>query len=750
MQFYQGPSRRVLRRFQSDSNITIDGIVDQEEERGLFVKQSFQLEQFRDPGGAEFNMGNMWFFDYEEDFNVQAGGRSPFAGEHTITDRLLLNKTFRNLTFSPEGCNNFLTVDSNATTRLAPLLCADSTYNNVTRPPVITTDGADHQPNVYVQMGAYNRFWFGAVDNMSDHPAVANRTGHAPYTVANYAAPLYEGIGLGNHAVYTAYGFEPSKMPAPQALRRHAENIMLGQQGVLNGSTTGLITWRYDKVNDNYYTLPFEVQIPFPLNQVVYSSTFTVPSMRTASITDMQPFNYFFTGDPVSNPREDVPPVVQIVAAGVINETFNTYDFVKVLLTRVDDVVGAAINGVGNAVLIREVYMFVPAFRIANGNNFRSIGRPRRYAQTSAATSTQPWIHLNATPMSALTGGATDLPSQVPFWANFQNLRGEKQHVGENALFDYVKVGHLTVIANDVNDPLPLFTLKFMAENTLPAAFKTQLDVIVDNCVTNRTVGANEGNFNASLKEVMFLYKDTQTDFYGYYRVKLDELNTFRADDGTFNGQDFGGIVTFQGWREGLWALHRSVQIELLPHRNGKYLKENISPFRSEGGFEVARRIDDAQNRADALAGAVRISESVENGKPFDLRSSYNFMANTYESGADPRPALTLPQRQMGGTLNAGDLAFYEDERFELFIPVQREVPNTLVAPSTVTVECCEPFFGYCSGSSQLGCQHPFDTRRLGKNYPIFLQDMSYSYSRDARQCFSGDGRISPGIHKYF
>ena len=178
MQFYQGPSRRVLRRFESESNITIDGIVDQEEERGLFVKQSFQLEQFRNPGegGAEFNMGNMWFFAHEDDFNVQDGGRSPFAGEHTITDRLLLNKTFRNLTFSPEGCNNFLTVDSNATTRLAPLLCADATFNNVTRPPVITTNGVAHAADLYVQMGAYNRYWFGAVENMSARPGVTNRT----------------------------------------------------------------------------------------------------------------------------------------------------------------------------------------------------------------------------------------------------------------------------------------------------------------------------------------------------------------------------------------------------------------------------------------------------------------------------------------------------------------------------------------------------------------------------------------------
>jgi len=564
MQFYQGPSRRVLRRFQSDSNITIDGIVDQEEERGLFVKQSFQLEQFRDPGGAEFNMGNMWFFDYEEDFNVQAGGRSPFAGEHTITDRLLLNKTFRNLTFSPEGCNNFLTVDSNATTRLAPLLCADSTFNNVTRPPVITTDGADHQPNVHVQMGAYNRFWFGAVDDMTDYPGVINRTGLAPYLLEDYTGPVGQGAGAGpNHEIYSVFGFDPSKIPHTQPLRHHDDNILLGQQGAA-GSTTGLITWKYDTINDNYYTDPFQVTIPFPPNQTALLATFTVPSMKTTSITDLQPFNYFFTGDPTTNPREGVPPVVQIVAAGVINETFNTYDFVKVELSRTFVVADP------------KIYFFVPAFRIANGNSYRSIGRPRRYAESSAATALQQWLPFNATPMSALTGGGTDLASQVPFWANFQNLRGERQYVGENALFDYVKVGHIGVTATSIYDTHPLFTLQFMAENTLPAACKTQLDVIYQAVVTNRRAVGAANNINASGKEVMFLYKDTQTDYYGYFRVKIDELNTFRAADGTFNGSNFGGKVSPQyvmidgvpvnnhlRWRLEEWNENRTVQIEL-------------------------------------------------------------------------------------------------------------------------------------------------------------------------------------------
>ena len=95
MQFYQGPSRRVLRRYKGAAGFTIDGIVDQEEERGLFVKQSFTLEQFRKKEYENYyDMANPWLFAYETDFTVPPGGRVPFQQDHTILDRLLLNKSF--------------------------------------------------------------------------------------------------------------------------------------------------------------------------------------------------------------------------------------------------------------------------------------------------------------------------------------------------------------------------------------------------------------------------------------------------------------------------------------------------------------------------------------------------------------------------------------------------------------------------------------------------------------------------------
>ena len=256
MQFYQGPLRRVLRRYSDQTSFTIDGLVDQEEERGLFVKQSFNLQQFRNADDeAYYNMSNVWTFPYELDFAIPPGGRVPFQSDHTITDRLLLNKSFNNVLFRPDNCNNFVSIDTRAQTRLAPLLCTDLSYVNVTRPPRVSSNVSGHaHQRVDVQMGDYNRVWFGAVTDMTARAQVTNREGDAPYTCADaditYGAgdhpeiPAVEGGAVavprvGNREIYTAYGFELSKIPTPQLLRPDEENIMLGKPGRVHGQEGG-------------------------------------------------------------------------------------------------------------------------------------------------------------------------------------------------------------------------------------------------------------------------------------------------------------------------------------------------------------------------------------------------------------------------------------------------------------------------------------------------------------------------------
>ena len=65
MQFYEGPSRRVLKRTKSASEIKVDGTRDHEEERAIFVKQTIRLQQ-KPTGGAVGPLAAHWVFVEEQ------------------------------------------------------------------------------------------------------------------------------------------------------------------------------------------------------------------------------------------------------------------------------------------------------------------------------------------------------------------------------------------------------------------------------------------------------------------------------------------------------------------------------------------------------------------------------------------------------------------------------------------------------------------------------------------------------------
>jgi hypothetical protein len=71
-----------------------------------------------------------------------------------------------------------------------------------------------------------------------------------------------------------------------------------------------------------------------------------------------------------------------------------------------------------------------------------------------------------------------------------------------------------------------------------------------------------------------------------------------------------------------------------------------------------------------------------------------------------------------------------------LFLPRKREEFNQPFGYTEEKVVCVEPFFGYCSGTNQLGCDHPLDTARLGRQFPGLLQDYKYTMSRDWSKLF--------------
>ena len=79
MQIYSGPTRRVLRRFSGANGITIDGRVSQEEQRALYVAQTFTLQQRLLEAYAFTIMPPQSHFEEEDEFNVDVGDFMPFV-----------------------------------------------------------------------------------------------------------------------------------------------------------------------------------------------------------------------------------------------------------------------------------------------------------------------------------------------------------------------------------------------------------------------------------------------------------------------------------------------------------------------------------------------------------------------------------------------------------------------------------------------------------------------------------------------
>jgi len=737
---YSGATRRVLRRFNESSKLKIDGLIDHEEQRGVYVKQKFSLSQKRDTTNFD-TMTTNWIFE-DEKMNL-VGGFVPFEQTHDLTDRLLLNKSFQNITFRPDNCSNFLKIDNQSQIQLAPYLTSQREFENVTRPPKVASDAYNFQEVVNCQLGAYGRVWFGSKHTMQN--GTTTHTGEAPFFVANDAP-----VDAGNVTNYTVYGFQLKDLVTGQVLRPHASILHCGQRDKLN-AVGSAINFYYDKTQDCFTSHSFNVTIPqFPINGK--NHTFTVPSMSTLKNSVDTPYNYYFKQIGEDKSRRFLHPVNTInvpLAGGVpahIDETINMKDFVPIRIGTAMPYQKAADLDIGDTIGIQDIYMFVPIFRIYKGNAYSSVARPRRLGISKTAVVAQEWLPNNATPMSDLALAANanlDHPSQVPFWANYETLRYHDRGY-DKYLFDYVKVGHITLYpGGDAADTGPMTVLQF--ENELPENFQTQLDVIVDKVVNNRV--ALDGTLNVAQKEVFLLYRRTnwnaankhKAEGYGYFRLRLDQLNTFKTaaneniNQNVYDGKIAAGAPAAQAFRVAAWATHRMIQIETTAARNGKYLALQKSCFRDEHLAALAAR---AQPPVPLdIANAAKTSASDCVAKQFDDRSTFNFLNYLYDGGGDPGDVL--PQPEGGGNYSAGNYTIFNDSHFELFIPVQQPTTNTSSHPTIVNVECTEPWFAYCSGASQLNCQYPMDYRSLGPNYPLAIQDMEYTFNQDASPLFT-------------
>ena len=856
MQIYNGASRRVLRKLKSGTNtgFRVDGHIGQEEERAIYVRQKFSLKQYESgaPDDVLLPMSLEWVFPEEkDDFNHHEGNDpanakrpTPFTGKHVLTDRLLLNKTFSDMSFKPYGAHNFLKVENVAQAQMAPLLCSKKQFENVTVAPIVKgLSPYEVQDTVNVPLSMYGRYWFGSLHNMpvddGGLPTVPNRIGFAPYFVEDEAAavaPMDDGVG--NPEIYSAYGFTPGQMEVGQELRPR------GVQEVLEDHT-GYISFEYDSTKDVYRSRPFEVTIPWPLNQgefhdevgIETHETFTVPSIETNS-TDLvtvrsdeeppTPYNYFKikrdneapAGPPddlwESHPRKYLPRHAddEIVygVPEVRNESRNSLDFIPIKLARTNvKIVASYDNGAaqypavgekgGEAGAETELYMFIPIFRICKGNKYASPARARRFAGNTTLVVAQPWRQSGnewsfrvpaGTPVEEvfpiLNGGGTTLTEQAPFWAFYESTKWMRQHVsldqwatlveqagykqppeqfllGATQLWDMEKIGHITVHTPQTNTPMICIEFKYAPDLSIAAQHYINT-VIYPAVVTNRR--DNAGAFQAQNTQIVFAYRDRRnedknnafsTEPKGYFVLRLDQCNTFRTAGGDqlagFDLETYAtpaganptiaaGAAAHQAFRETLWQIHKRVQIEITAVRGGFTLNEQVSPFRNEALYNKAIRMPEGDANGNAAAQAqhaarnAAITASVStpankvSGKPLETRSVYNFLQQ--ESIYNSEHVTTFPQVQGPGPDAGllGDDGFFKfaDGNMELFLPVRRPLENHFAGTTEVTVECVEPFFGHITGTSQLRCQHPLDTSKHGKNWPITVQNYKYNYSR--------------------
>ena len=469
MQFYQGPSRRVLKRTSGTSEFRLDGTRDHEEERAVYIKQTISLRQKTQTDRG--TLADHLAFDEEKEQAFHGGGvYAPFRGKHEIDDKLLLNKSIGSLHFIPDNCRNFLKIENQAQIRMAPLLCSKRYHENILKAPEVTHNNPAERPtSVFCQLGAYGRFWFGSTVDLYElgQVGLTNREGHnATYTLPNLGADA----GAGNREVPRAWGIRASQMPVGYPLRQTDQQLDIGLE--YSESMCGEVEFIYDENTGTYKSKAFEQQIPWPLDAPVagQEKIVVIPSISTDPLTDDAPFNYFSKDvikDQANNvierkSRAGLWSAAEITVAGLRNEDLNGSDF---RILDLGHVAGVPLS------------MFIPTFRIVNGNLISSISRPVRYATTEAVVVAQDWVaepEINL----AIAGldEAANKAAQVPFWAFYEDTKHRNHGIGDR-LWGHKLLGR---IARPNPDPAQLAAQAALDAN----------QTLINNAVAARDVGA--------------------------------------------------------------------------------------------------------------------------------------------------------------------------------------------------------------------------------------------------------------------
>ena len=112
MNQYNGPVRRLIKKTTHPNRFRVEGTSGHIELKGGYISQEFEIQQKLKNTFVAQQLSDQWMYEDEKDeYGCEPGSVVPFRQKHTITDSLLLNKTFDDMNFQPEQGRNFLKID---------------------------------------------------------------------------------------------------------------------------------------------------------------------------------------------------------------------------------------------------------------------------------------------------------------------------------------------------------------------------------------------------------------------------------------------------------------------------------------------------------------------------------------------------------------------------------------------------------------------------------------------------------------
>ena len=746
MQLYDGPTRRILRKTESDGQLRVDGRIDHLEDRFCYVKQQLRVTQRRNIDTFQ-HIADEWSLEEEKKYDEV--GALVFTSKPNITDPFLLNKTIRNLSFKPDQAFNYLQIDNQAQYDLTPLLCSIHNYENITKPPVVAANfNGGISPSCYVDHSAYGRLWFGQRTTLAP-PDEQVAVGTAPFVINNPNANIAGNNVLTPSVVGLSHMDE--RMALDQPLFSVHTRIGVDKFG---DNDTARMEWEYNEQKDRYELPSFTINLRdvyVANNNVAITPHFTVPRQHTSTLRPDHPHHYIFGSAVVPARAVAVPPGAHIIyEAGVVHYDQEGKDFVYVPIGSAQS--PAHNDGAGaNQRLDKTFYWVVPSFAIRAGNIYSSLGRPRKYARTleryKAATDWETSFNPQL-PDVATTAHAALNNAQRPFWSFYEDTKGRRNN-GPYNLWDLVEIGRIreyqhtaAALADLAGAPIaavPGLSIQFVeTTDATPSQVTDLIAQIQQLVVTTRIPG-----YVQTLKFIWFVGRKGANGDYFYFRLNLDEVNAYRLGP---RGVAGNGPNTYTGGTGAVlypnpptaeinrqWAL-RSVKIEH-DHENGGFITKKI-------GTPFVERLDEAMLFANFAAG------EGANDPPLPHRSVRQFRQETFGAAAglaskgDLRgdvgheDEFTTFGAAVNDAFNAAGVhdanRFTQDhaEQWRLFLPVRQPLQNTPASFTEMNVSCVEPFFGYTTGCAQFSCLEPLSFVDQGREFPLLIQDYQYDFSR--------------------